>query len=120
MNRKLIRPEFYDSDYPLNEQEFKEFNIVSIDPYWKVRSTCYTLLVDCLGDKETLIKRIDHFLFEKYLEVKKPVEYLKDVADTDIEIVMKLLQSNSKKYEDQELTYKSLNTNYEAIKGQFD
>lgn len=52
MYTSLVRKELYEDDYLFNEQEFKEFNIVRQDPYWKVRGTAYALSLNVFGTKE--------------------------------------------------------------------
>ena len=115
MNSKLVRPEYYDEDHTLNEQEFKgnildesllltslhflEFNFVRIDPYWKTRTYCYSLSLNCFGDKESLIKRIDNLLFNNYLHKKPSSETSNDLAIVDIEVMVKNLKCSSLKFE---------------------
>jgi len=67
MNPKYIRRELYEEDYVFNEQEYKEFHAVRIEPYWKVRGTSYSLSLNCFGDKQSLLRRINNLLFNNYL-----------------------------------------------------
>ena len=70
-----------------------------IDPYWKVRTCCYSLSLNCFGDKESLIKRIDELLFNNYLHKKPSIETSKDLAATDIEVMVKNLKCSSEKFD---------------------
>jgi len=99
MNGNLIRPEYYDEDHILNEQEFKEFNFVRIDPYWKIRSSCYSLSLNCFGDKANLIRKIENLLFNNHLHKKPATDTCKDLASLDIELMVKNLKCSSGKFD---------------------
>lgn len=60
-----------------------------------MRSSCYSLSLNCFGDKETLIKRIENLLFNNYLHKKPSSETARDLASTDIEIMVKNLKCTS-------------------------
>jgi len=55
--------------------------------------------LNCFGDKESLIKRIDNLLFNNYLHKKPSIETSKDLAATDIEVMVKNLQCSSGKFD---------------------
>jgi hypothetical protein len=46
-----------------------------------------------LGAKEELAQRIESLLFSNYLYKKSPEDNLKDIADTDIETILKNIKS---------------------------
>lgn len=99
MNSKLLRTAYYEENYVLSEQEFKEFNMVPSDPYWKVRSLCYSLNLNCFGEKDILIKRTENTLFNNYLHKKPNSQKLLDICDTDIEILVKNLRCTTGKFD---------------------
>ncbi len=73
MNSKMMRDELYDDDYVFNEQEFKEFHIVRSSPNWKIRGACYSLSLNCLGDKNTLMKKVKKFYIKFFFFYKKEI-----------------------------------------------
>lgn len=60
-----------------------------MDPYWKVRALCYFFSLDIIGEKETLVKRIEDLLFSNYLLKKNPDDALKETADMCLEYFLK-------------------------------
>lgn len=126
---KIIREDYYDDEYILNEQEFKgssshllkelqlliiELNFVQFDPYWKIRATCYHLAIGCFGDKETLIKSIEQLLFKNYLHNRPSNSAARDLALTDIETMTKNLNAFAKKHD--KVTLRDLEAHYDSRK----
>lgn len=70
-----------------------------IDPYWKVRSSCYSLSLNCFGDKASLIRKIENLLFNNHLHKKPATDTCKDLASLDIEVVVKNLKCSSGKFD---------------------
>lgn len=68
---------------------FLEFNFSKVEPYWKVRALCYFFSLDIIGEKETLIRRIEEVLFSNYLLKKNPDDALKETADMSLEYFLK-------------------------------
>lgn len=60
-----------------------------MEPYWKVRALCYFFSLDIIGEKETLIRRIEEVLFNNYLLKKNPDDALKETADMSLEYFLK-------------------------------
>jgi hypothetical protein len=60
-----------------------------VDPYWKVRALCYFFSLDIIGEKETLIRRIEDLLFNNYLLKKNPDDALKETANMRLEDFLK-------------------------------
>jgi hypothetical protein len=98
MLAKLVRADYYNQEYLLNEYEYKgtsldltkiEFNFPKIDQYWRIRALIFTFSLDPMGDKETLIKRIENELFYNYLYKRQPDDELREVTDTELEVLMK-------------------------------
>lgn len=89
MLTKQARVDYYNQEYLLNEFEYKEFNFPKIDQYWRIRALLYTFSLDPIGDKETLVKRIEHELFYNYLYKRQADDELKEVTDTELESLMK-------------------------------
>lgn len=130
MLAKLVRKDYYDDEYILNEQEFKgngiiliffqfsfiELNFLRFDPYWKIRSTCYNLNINCFDTKEALARSIDEFLFKNYLHHRPSNADAKDLSQTDIETIVKKLNYISKKPE--KITLRELEGNYNSSKKQ--
>ena len=90
MLTKQARADYFNQEYLLNEFEYKEFNFQKVDQYWRIRALLYTFSLDPIGDKETLIKRIENELFFNYLYKRLPDEDLKEVTDTELESLMKV------------------------------
>lgn len=65
-----------------------------------MRGCCYSLSLNCLGDKETLTKRLDYLLFNNYLHKKPSIENVQEVADTELEVVMNNLKCTSGQFDD--------------------
>ncbi|KRX09647.1 hypothetical protein PPERSA_09317 [Pseudocohnilembus persalinus] len=99
MNPNLVRSELYEDDYIFNEQEFKEFHLVQTDPYWKARTTCYLLSINCFGDKQDLIQRAQALLFNNYLHKKPQTSQLRESAELDLELIVSKLHCKTGKYD---------------------
>lgn len=95
----MVRADLKQDDYLFNEQEFKEYHLSRVDPYWKVRGTCFSLNVNWLGDRKELTKRIQNVLFLNYLHKKPHISQLKEQADADIDIFIKNLRYKTNKYD---------------------
>ena len=54
-----------------------------------MRALCYFFSLDIIGEKETLIKRIEDLLFSNYLLKKNPDDALKETADMCLEYFLK-------------------------------
>ena len=52
-----------------------------------------------MGAKEELAQRIESLLFSNYLYKKSPEDNLKDIADTDIDTILKNIKSAPSKKE---------------------
>ena len=86
---KLVRSDYYNEEYPLNEQEYKEFNFPKVDPYWRVRALLYSFSLNPLGDKTALLRRVESLLFENYLYKRSGDEELREISDIEIETLIK-------------------------------
>lgn len=54
-----------------------------------MRALCYFFSLDIIGEKHTLIQRIEENLFSSYLLKKNPEEALKETADLNLEYFLK-------------------------------
>lgn len=68
---------------------FLEFNFSKIDEYWKARAQCFFWSLDVFGDKGELIRRVEEMLFDNYLYKKNPEDALRELADTEIEALLR-------------------------------
>jgi hypothetical protein len=59
-----------------------------VDPYWRVRALLYTFSLNPLGDKKTLLRRVESLLFEKYLYKRSGDEELREISDIEIETLI--------------------------------
>jgi hypothetical protein len=66
-----------------------EFNFPKVDPYWRVRALLYSFSLDPLGDKKTLLRRVESLLFENYLYKRSGDEELREISDIEIETLIK-------------------------------
>lgn len=66
-----------------------EFNFPKVDPYWRVRALLYSFSLDPLGDKKTLLRRVEWLLFENYLYKRSGDEELREISDIEIETLIK-------------------------------
>eukprot|EP01017_Pseudomicrothorax_dubius_P037324 TRINITY_DN5459_c0_g4_i1.p1 TRINITY_DN5459_c0_g4~~TRINITY_DN5459_c0_g4_i1.p1 ORF type:complete len:950 (-),score=187.80 TRINITY_DN5459_c0_g4_i1:961-3810(-) len=117
MNSKLIRTSYYEEDHPLNEQEYKELSLVQVDPYWKVRGLCYSLNMNCFGEKDALLKRIELELYNNYLYKKQSTAKLLEVCDTDIELLVRNLRCSTGKFNNISLRDLELYSRQESTHG---
>lgn len=67
----------------------QEFNFPKVDPYWRVRALLYSFSLDPLGDKKTLLRRVESLLFENYLYKRSGDEELREISDIEIETLIK-------------------------------
>jgi len=76
---------------------------VRIDPYWKIRFYCYAMGLNIFGDKATLLRRINEFIFQNEL-IKKPT-IDPETFDIDIEVLVKNFKFSTGKYDNIGLHY---------------
>jgi hypothetical protein len=66
-----------------------EFNFPKVDPYWRVRALLYSFSLNPIGDKTTLLRRVESLLFENYLYKRSGDEELREISDIEIETLIK-------------------------------
>lgn len=66
-----------------------EFNFPKVDPYWRVRALLYSFSLNPIGDKKTLLRRVESLLFENYLYKRSGDEELREISDIEIETLIK-------------------------------
>lgn len=90
MNRKLLREDYYNDEYKLNEQETLEFITPICDPYWMVRSRAYLLQVPIFGLKSEIQRKIEKLLFKQ-----QNINLSKETNDLKHEEVLNANSNNS-------------------------